>query len=121
MSTLSGMFPFLKKLIADAGYQGSKFAGALATALPHVEVEIVKRSHHARGFVLLPIRWIVERTIAWLNRCRRLAKDWENLNLSALSFLRFASELWRKVGDGADQAAFLICCTASIPSLNMTP
>ena len=91
MSTLFGMFPFLKKLIADAGYQGPKFASALAKALPHIEIEIVKRSDHAQGFVLLPIRWIVERTIAWLNRCRRLAKDWENLNLSALIFLRFAS------------------------------
>jgi transposase len=91
MSTLFGMFPFLKKLIADAGYQGPQFAAALAKILPHVEIEIVKRSDHAKGFVLLPIRWIVERSIAWLNRCRRLAKDWENLNLSALIFLRFAS------------------------------
>jgi transposase len=37
------------------------------------------------------LRWIVERTIAWLNRCRRLAKDWENLNRSALAFLKLAS------------------------------
>jgi hypothetical protein len=36
-------------------------------------------------------RWLVERTIAWLNRCRRLAKDWENLNHKALTFLRLAS------------------------------
>jgi transposase len=35
--------------------------------------------------------WIVERTIAWLNRCRRLAKDWENFNRKALAFLRLAS------------------------------
>ena len=91
MSTLFGMFPFLKQLIADAGYQGPQFANALTKILPHVEIEIVKRSDHAKGFVLLPIRWIVERSIAWLNRCRRLAKDWENLNLSALIFLRFAS------------------------------
>jgi len=41
--------------------------------------------------VVLPKRWIVERTIAWLNRCRRLAKDWENLNRKALAFLRLAS------------------------------
>jgi transposase len=41
--------------------------------------------------VVLPRRWIVERTIAWLNRCRRLAKDWENLNHTALAFLKLAS------------------------------
>ena len=56
-----------------------------------LETEIVKRSDHAKGFVVLPRRWIVERTIAWLNRCRRLAKDWENLNRKALAFLRLAS------------------------------
>ena len=50
--------------------------------------EIVKRSDQAKGFIVLPKRWIVERTIAWLNRCRRLAKDWENLNRKALAFLR---------------------------------
>jgi transposase len=40
---------------------------------------------------LLPMRWVVERTIAWLNRCRRLAKDVENLTDNALAFLRLAS------------------------------
>ena len=40
---------------------------------------------------MLPKRWIVERSIAWLNRCRRLAKDWENLNRNALGFLKLAS------------------------------
>ena len=45
----------------------------------------------AKGFVVLPKRWIVERTIAWLNRCRRLAKDRENLNRNALAFLHLAS------------------------------
>ncbi|MGI4952463.1 MAG: transposase [Janthinobacterium lividum] len=44
----------------------------------------------AKGFTVLPKRWIVERTIAWLNRCRRLAKDWECLNRKALAFLRLA-------------------------------
>jgi len=51
----------------------------------------VKRSDQAEGFVPLPRRWIVERTIAWLNRCRRLAKDWENLNRNAHAFLKLAS------------------------------
>jgi putative transposase len=59
--------------------------------LSRVQVEIVKRSGRAKRFVALPMRWIIERTIAWLNRCRRPAKDWENLNLTAIIFLRFAS------------------------------
>ena len=50
-----------------------------------------KRSDQVKGFVVQPRRWIVERTIAWLNRCRRLAKDWENLNRNALAFLKLAS------------------------------
>ena len=89
--TLFGRFPFLRKLFADAGYQGSQFACAMARVAQNVEVEIVKRSDHAVGFELVAWHWIVERTIAWLNRCRRLAKDWENLNRFALAFLRLAS------------------------------
>jgi transposase len=91
LATLFGMYPFLKKLFADGGYQGPEFQKALAKILPYLETEIVKRSDHAKGFVVLPRRWIVERTIAWLNRCRRLAKDWGNLNRKALAFLRLAS------------------------------
>ena len=87
LSTLFGMFPFLEKLFADSAYQGPLFHTALASILPNLETQIVKRSDAAKGFVALPKRWIVERSIAWLNRRRRLAKDWENLNLSALIFL----------------------------------
>jgi transposase len=91
LATMFGMHPFLKKLFADAAYQGPEFHSALARVLPCIETEIVKRSDRANGFVVLPKRWIVERTIAWLNRCRRLAKDWENLNRKGLAFLRLAS------------------------------
>ena len=91
MASMFGAYPFLKKLFADSGYQGRQFANALAKTHPHLDVEIVKRSDRARGFVVIPKRWIVERTLAWLNRCRRLAKDWENLNRKALAFLRLAS------------------------------
>jgi transposase len=87
MATLFGMFPFLKTLFADGGSQGPQFAKALAKVLPHLDVKI-KRFDQTKGFVVLPRRWIVERTIAWLNRCRRLAKDWENQNRKALAFLR---------------------------------
>jgi len=82
---------FLKKLFADGGYQGPEFNKALARILPQLETEIVKRSDQAKGFAVLPRRSVVERTIAWLNRCRRLAKDWENRNRKALAFLRLAS------------------------------
>jgi transposase len=91
LSTLFGLFPFLQKLFADSAYQGPLFDTGLANVLPHLQTEIVKRSDQARGFVVLPKRWIVERTIAWLNRCRRLAKDFENLSRNALAFLRLAS------------------------------
>jgi transposase len=91
LSTLFGLFPFLKKLFADSAYAGPVFNEALAQVMPQLETEIVKRSDTAKGFVVLPKRWIVERTLAWLNRCRRLAKDWENLNIKALAFLRLAS------------------------------
>ena len=91
MASLFGLYPFLLKLYADAGYQGPKFQTAIKRVLRHVNVEIVKRSDAAKGFILLPRRWVIERTIGWLNRCRRLAKDWECLNRSARAFLRWAS------------------------------
>jgi transposase len=59
--------------------------------MPQLSIEIVKRSDTATGFHVLPRRWVVERTLAWLNRCRRLAKDFENLNRTALAFIKLAS------------------------------
>ena len=56
MATLFGMFPFLKTLFADGGYQGPHFAKALAKVLPHLDIEIVKRSDQVSGFVVLPKR-----------------------------------------------------------------
>jgi transposase len=91
LSTLFGQFPFLKKLFADSAYAGPVFHDGLANTMPFLATEIVRRSDQAKGFLVLPKRWIVERTIGWLGRCRRLAKDWENLNHTALAFLRLAS------------------------------
>ena len=90
MAALFSLYPFLLKLYADAGYQGPKFRQGLTRVCREVNVEIVKRSDKGT-FVVLPKRWIVERTIAWLNRCRRLGKDWECLNQNALAFRRSAS------------------------------
>jgi len=91
MASLFGFYPRLLKLYADGGYQGPQFQQGLRMACAQVAVEIVKRRDTAKTFAVLPKRWIVERTIAWLNRCRRLAKDWENLTARGLTFLRLAS------------------------------
>jgi transposase len=90
MATLFGMYPFLLKLYADGGYQGPVFRAAVKKILAQVNIEIVKRSDHAKGFVVLPRRWVVERTFAWLGRCRRLAKDWEKTIESATAWVTIA-------------------------------
>ena len=79
----------MTKLFADGGYQGPQFRKALAKMIPQRSVEIVKRSDTATAFRFS--RGVVERTQAWLNRCRRLAKDFENLNRTALAFIKLAS------------------------------
>lgn len=91
LSTLFRQFPFLRKLFADSAYAGPVFHEGATTAIPSLVIETVKRADHAKGFVVQPKRWIVERSIGWLNRCRRLAKDWENRNHNALAFLHLAS------------------------------
>ena len=91
LSALSARFPLLAKLFADGAYQGPLFHKALAKVQPQLTLEIVKRSDHTPGFAVVPKRWIVERTIAWLNRCRRLAKDFENRTRHALAFVHLAS------------------------------
>jgi transposase len=91
ISTLFGQFPFPRKMFADGGYQGPQFRQAIARIFPPLDVEIVKRSDTAVGFKVPPRRWVVERTFAWLNRCRRLCKDFENLTSNALAFIRLAS------------------------------
>jgi transposase len=89
------LFPFILRIFADAGYRGPRAARAAAASGSWI-IEIVKRNE-LHAFAVLPKRWIpgssprTSRTIAWLNRCRRLAKDWENLNRKALAFLRLAS------------------------------
>ena len=62
LASLFGLFPFLRKLFADSAYQGPIFHRALADILPHLETKIVKRSDRVTGFVVLPKRWIVERS-----------------------------------------------------------
>ena len=82
-------FPWLRHIFADGGYAGPKLRGALERNGDWT-VEIVKRSDTAKGFEVIPRRWVVERTFAWLGRCRRLAKDWEKSIASAEAWLLVA-------------------------------
>lgn len=83
-------FPWLRHVFADGGYAGVKLRNALKG---HGEwtLEIIKRSDTAKGFEILPRRWVVERTFAWLARCRRLAKDWEKSVASSTAWANIAS------------------------------
>lgn len=83
-------FPWLRHVFADGGYAGEKLRLALTT-IGDWAIEIIKRSDQAKGFEVLPRRWVVERTFAWLNRNRRLAKDFEQSIASATAWLFMAS------------------------------
>ncbi len=82
------LFPFIHRIFADAGYQGPRVERAAATTGRWV-VEIVKRSE-LHKFVALPKRWIVERSLAWISRNRRLARDFERYARTVAAFIRLA-------------------------------
>ena len=88
-TTAKKHFPTVQHVFADGGYAGPKLRDALK-AEGDWTLEIIKRSDKAEGFVLLPRRWVVERTFAWLGRCRRLAKDWEKSIESAQAWVLIA-------------------------------
>ncbi|QDM15534.1 IS5 family transposase [Tardiphaga sp. vice352] len=81
-------FPFVERIFADGGYQGPKMAKTVA-ATGSWKIEIVKRSDLHR-FVVLPKRWIVERTLAWISRNRRLMRDFERYTKTVAAFVRLA-------------------------------
>lgn len=78
-----GWFTWLRLLWVDGGYTGDAFAQWVKTIRPKLEVEVVKRSDDTNGFKILPRRWVVERTFAWLMRHRRLVRDYETTETSA--------------------------------------
>lgn len=83
-------WPWLRHVFADGGYAGPKLKGALKR-IGRFAMEIVKRTDKAKGFEVLPRRWVVERTFAWLGRCRRLARDFEKTIASAEAWILVAS------------------------------
>ena len=82
------MFPFIERIFADGGYAGQKMA-LVVWRTGAWKLQIVKRSD-APGFVVLPKRWIVERTFAWISRNRRLARDFERYATTVTAFVRVA-------------------------------
>ena len=90
MAAIRTAWPGLQHLFADAAYAGDKLETALA-GLGTWSLDIVRRADDAKGFVLLPRRWVVERTLAWLNRNRRLAKDFEATIESARAWIMIDS------------------------------
>ena len=90
----------LSLIWADGGYAGQlvKRVAKLRRPTP-LRLEIVKRTDDMKGFVVLPRRWVVERTFAWLGRHRRLSKDYEQLVLhsTALIYIAMLGLMLRRV------------------------
>lgn len=82
------LWPFILRIFADAGYQGPRAALAAADSGSWI-IEIVKRNEMHK-FVVLPKRWIVERTLAWISRNRRLMRDFERYGRTVAAFIRLA-------------------------------
>lgn len=83
------LFPFIERIYADGGYQGPKAAKAAART-GQWKIEVVERPATAVGFEVLPKRWIVERTFAWISRFRRMARDFERYARTVAAFIRLA-------------------------------
>lgn len=87
--TTRALFPFIEVIFADGGYQGP-VASARIGETGDWKLSIVKRSDRATGFVVLPKRWLVERTLSWLTRCRRLVRHYEQYFTTSVAFIRLA-------------------------------
>ena len=83
-------FNWLELVWADGGYNARQVNEAVARE-PSLRIEIIKRSDDMKGFVVLPRRWVVERTFSWFGRNRRLAKDYENLAATLTTFVTLAA------------------------------
>lgn len=90
LASIRASFPWLRHLFADGAYAGEKLETAL-DGQGQWTFEIIKRSDAAKGFEVLPRRWVVERTFAWFGRNRRLSKDFEETLESSTAWLFLAS------------------------------
>ena len=88
---LLGKAPEVSRLFADGGYAGPKLRAALDELGVSSLIRIVEKPKEIKGFAVLFRRWVVERTFAWMGRCRRLAKDFERTVASSLAWARLAA------------------------------
>ena len=88
LSKLLGRFPRLQLIWADGAYAGQLVGWTYAVG--NWLLEVVKRPPESHGFQVLPRRWVVERTLAWLGRCRRLSKDYEALPATSEAWVHIA-------------------------------
>jgi putative transposase len=97
LETFKSGFTRLKLIWADGGYAGKLIEWTRETI--HRKLEIVKRSDDAKGFEVLPRRWVVERTFGWLGRYRRLSKDYEQLtdNSEAMILIAMSNLMSRRL------------------------
>ena len=86
LSPLKNQLPRMKKLWADGGFDGEPFAEWLLKTLGW-HSEITHRPEGSRGFQVLPSRWVVERSLAWIGKFRRLSKDYEYLTETSETFI----------------------------------
>jgi hypothetical protein len=90
-ATPIGMVPMLQAMFADRGDAGPIMRALAETPLQQLNNKNIHRGAAAKGFEAVPMRWIVERTIAWLNRCRRSAKTRDTISRNTLALLKLAS------------------------------
>lgn len=89
LQSIRRYYPFLRHIFADGGYAGDKLKQALK-GKGDWTIDVIRRCHDTNGFKIVPRRWVVERTFAWLGRCRRLAKDWEKSIASSTAWTLIA-------------------------------
>lgn len=82
-------YPFVERVFADRGYAGRLVHWAASKT--HITLEIIRRGAHATGLELLPHRWVVERTFAWIFKNRRLVRDYEQLTEVAETLITVAA------------------------------